>query len=162
MDSAIDGLKELTVIYDTLTQQKDFYKANQVQIQIRAVKAWMLFKQGKNNEALDLMKVAAEMEDNTQKHPVTPGEVLPAMELLGDMLLQMNKPSQALEIYEIDLKKHPKRFNGLYGAGAAAERSNDLKKAQAYYRQLTGIANSAVSHRPEIDTAQLFLQKHDR
>ena len=94
-----------------------------------------------------------------KKSPVTPGEVIPARELLGDMLLQMNKPDKALEAYEADLKKHPNRFNGLYGAGLAAERSNNLEKANFYYQQLTGIANSTNSNRPELEAARLFLKK---
>ena len=105
------------------------------------------------------MNIAADMEDKTEKSPVTPGEVIPAMELLGDMLLQLNKPGKALETYEADLKKHPNRFNGLYGAGLAAERSGNLEKANYYYQQLTAIANSVDSNRPELEAARLFLKK---
>ena len=105
IDSARAELKNLNTIYDTLMAQKDSYKANQVQIQIKTSEAWILFKEGKNNEALKLMNVAADMEDKTEKHPVTPGEVIPARELLGDMLLQMNKPGKALEAYESRFEK---------------------------------------------------------
>ena len=94
IDSAKAELKKLNMIYDTLMKQKDSYKANQVQIQIKTSEAWIQFKEGKNNEALKLMNFAADMEDKTEKHPVTPGEVIPARELLGDMLLQMNKPER--------------------------------------------------------------------
>ena len=168
IDSARAELKNLTKIYNILTEQRDSYKANQVQIQIKTSEAWILFKEarpdgrggrGKNNEALKLMNVAANMEDNTQKHPVTPGEVLPARELLGDMLLQMNMPGKALEAYEADLKKHANRFNGLYGAGLAAERSNNLEKANSFYQQLINNANSINSNRPELEAAMLFLKK---
>jgi tetratricopeptide (TPR) repeat protein len=159
IDSARTELKTLAIIYDTLTKQKDSYKANQVQIQVKASEAWILFKEGKNNEALELMDVAAGMEDNTQKHPVTPGEVIPARELLGDMLLQMNIPGEALEAYEGDLKEHPNRFNGLYGAGLAAERSNNFEKANSYYSQLINISDPINSNRPELSTARLFLKK---
>jgi tetratricopeptide (TPR) repeat protein len=160
IDSAMDELKNLNTIYDTLTEQKDSYKANQVQIQIKISEAWILFKEGKNNEALKLMNVAAEMEDKTEKSPVTPGEVIPAMELLGDMLLQMNKPEKALEAYDADLKKHPNRFDGLYGAGLAAERSNDPEKAKLYYQKLLEIVNTTNSNRPELDAARSFLKKN--
>jgi Tetratricopeptide repeat len=159
LDSAKTELKNLNRIHDTLMAQKDPYKANQVQIQIKTSEAWIVWKEGKNNEALTLMNVAAGMEDKTEKSPVTPGEVLPAMELLGDMLLQMNKPGEALDAYEADLKKHPNRFNGLYGAGSAAERSNNFEKAKTYYQQLTGIANPGDSNRPELETARSFLKK---
>jgi len=108
------------------------------------------------------MTAAADREDKTEKHPVTPGEVIPARELLGDMLLQTNKPVQALKTYELDLKTHPNRFNGLYGAGSSAEKSNDFAKAKYYYRQLNAIANSKNSNRPELAVTKLFLknEKH--
>jgi len=159
IDSAKIELKNLNTIYDQLKEQKDLYKANQVQIQIKTSEAWMLFKEGKSSEALAMMHVAADMEDKTEKSPVTPGEVIPAKELLGDMLLQMNKPDKALKAYEADLEKHPNRFNGIYGAGLAAERSNNFKKAKLYYQQLTEIANSTTSNRPELGEAKLFLKK---
>ena len=158
IDSAKTELKNLTNIYDTLTKQKDVYKANQVQIQVKTSEAWILFKEGKNNEALKLMALAADMEDNTQKHPVTPGEVIPARELLGDMLLTMDQPGKALEAYEADLKTHPNRFNGLYGAGLAAEKSNNPEKATFYYQQLINITDSIHSNRAELDAARLFLK----
>jgi tetratricopeptide (TPR) repeat protein len=159
IDSARAELKSLNTIYDTLIAQKDSYKANQVQIQIKTSEAWILFKEGKNIKALRLMNLATDMEDKTEKSPVTPGEVIPAVELLGDMLLQMNKTDKALEAYEADLKKHPNRFNALYCAGLAAEKSNNFEKANLYYRQLTSIANSNNSNRPELETAKFFLKK---
>jgi tetratricopeptide (TPR) repeat protein len=106
------------------------------------------------------MKLAADMEDKTEKHPVTPSEVIPARELLADLLLQMNKPDQALEAYEANLKKHPNRFNGLCGAGLAAEKSGKLEKADAYYQQLMSIVDPANSTRPELITIEQFLKKH--
>ena len=159
VNAAKSELLQLQIIYDTLVKQKDQYKATQVQIQLKTVEAWILFKEGKNNDAIKLMQIAAGMEDNIQKHPVTPGEVIPARELLGDMLLQMNKTAQALEAYEADLKTHPNRFNGLYGAGLAAERLNNTAKANLYYQQLTLSAHSINARRPELDAAKLFLKK---
>ena len=159
IDSAKGELKELNLIYNKLTEQKDAYKANQVQIQISTSEAWLRWKEGKNDEALMLMDRAADAEDKTFKHPVTPCEVIPARELLGDLLLQMNRPGEALEAYEADLKRHPLRFNGLYGAGSAAERAGDPKKASLYYRQLLGIINPANAIRPEIAIVKQFLKE---
>jgi hypothetical protein len=105
------------------------------------------------------MNDAATLEDKTEKSPVTPGEVIPAKELLGDMLLQMNKPVEALVAYEADLQKHTNRFNGLYGAAQAATKSNNIEKAAHYYSQLVSIANATGSNRPELETAKLFLKK---
>jgi len=137
IDSAKAELNTLNGIHSKLAEQKDAYKANQVQIQISASEAWLRWKERKNDEALALMSLAADAEDKALKHPVTPCEVIPARELLGDLLLQMNKPEQALEAYEADLKRHPNRLNGLYGAALAAQKAGDLKKAGLYHRQLT-------------------------
>jgi tetratricopeptide (TPR) repeat protein len=151
-------LTNLHKMHDTLVAQKDLYKANQVMIQAKTGEAWILFAERKKNEALQLMNAAAVMEDKTEKSPVTPGEVLPAMELLADMLMQLNKPAGALKAYEEDLKKHPNRFNGLYGAGLASEKTNNIEKAKYYYGQLTTIANSSNANRVELENAKLFLE----
>jgi tetratricopeptide (TPR) repeat protein len=158
LDSAKAELKNLKNIYDTILNQGDLYKANQVMIQIKSGEAWILFRERRINEAEKLMTLAAEMEDKTEKHPVTPGEVIPARELLADMFLQMDQPGKALIAYEAALKKQPNRFNGLYGAGLAAEKINDLVKAISYYQQLTAIANSIEVSKPELDAARLFLK----
>jgi tetratricopeptide (TPR) repeat protein len=161
MDSARVELGKLKSLHDAVAEQKDMYKANQIEIQIKAAEAWMLFKEGKNKEALDLMNTAADMEDATQKSPVTPGEVIPARELLADMLLQMGYAEKALEAYQEDLKRHSNRFNGLYGAGLAAEKSGDTRIAGFYYQQLSNIS-STHSTRSELVVARLFLKKQRR
>ena len=158
IDSARKELKILNMLRDTLKNQKNIYSANQVQIQIHASEAWILAKEGRYEEAVKKMTTAADIEDKTQKHPVTPCEVLPARELLADMLLEMNQPEKALVAYEADLKKHPNRFNGLYGAGIAAEKLKNDDKAKAYYQQLINISNSASSSRPEIQHARTYLK----
>jgi len=159
LDAARSELKKLATIHDTLTNQKDVYKAGQVLIQMKAGEAWILLKEGNNDEALKLMQAATDMEEKTSKHPVTPGEVFPARELLADMLLQLNQPAKALESYEIDLKNHRNRFNGLYGAAQAAEKSNQPAKAKQYYEQLVVNSNSNNSNRPELVAARRFLKK---
>lgn len=156
-EAANTELRTLKQIHNTLLAQKDTYKANQVDIQIKTGEAWMHWKAGRQEEALNSMKLAAEMEDKTEKHPVTPGEVIPAREFLGDLLMQLNSPDKALEAYEQNLKKHPNRFNGLYGAGLAAERTGNLEKAGYYYRQLLAVADTAGSRRPELEMARKAL-----
>ena len=155
LNSAKDELKALIRIHDTLMAQKDNYKANQVDIQIKTSEAWIRMKEGKNSEALTLMQFAADMEDKTEKHPVTPGEVIPARELLGDMLLQLNMPMKALEVYEADLKKHPNRFNAIYGAGLAAQKSDDTQKSKSYFQQLLNVAGNTTSTRSELTKVKL-------
>ncbi|MEJ7780001.1 MAG: hypothetical protein WKF68_10450 [Daejeonella sp.] len=81
--SAKAELSLLRGSYDTLIKQGELYQASQVQNQVKSSEAWILFKEGKDEEALETMKIPADMEDKTEKHPVTPAEVLPARELLG-------------------------------------------------------------------------------
>ncbi len=159
LNDAKAELKNLYAINDTLLNQKDTYKANQVLIQIKSCEAWIKYKEGKNTEALTLMNLAADMEDKTEKHPVTPCEVLPARELLGDMLLQMNQPEKALEAYAANLKMRPDRFNSLYSAGVAAKLSQQPEKAKMYFQQLLSSANSSTSSRSELATAKTYLKR---
>ena len=159
LTAAKSELKHLSTIVDTLTKRGEVYQAGQVKNQLTSAEAWILFKEGKNDPALKLMKLAAEMEDRTEKHPVTPGEVLPARELLGEMLLQMKMPAEALIAFEANLKKHPNRFNGLYGAAMAAEKSKNSAKSRIYFRKLTSIADPVNSDRPEVLTAIVALKK---
>jgi hypothetical protein len=119
------------------------YWATQIEVQKNAVNAWLAFTKGKQKEALELMTLAATQENATNKHPITPGELLTASELLGDLLLQLKKPGEALIQYEIALKRSPNRFNCLYGAAQAAELSGDAGKAKIYYEKLLEVSASA-------------------
>ncbi|SKB26997.1 tetratricopeptide repeat protein [Daejeonella lutea] len=157
LTTARSEFKMLGTSYDTLMKRGQSYEASQVMIQLASAEAWILFKEDKNTAALELMKRAANMEDATEKHPVTPGEVVPARELLGEMLLQMNKTDEALTAFEANLKKHPNRFNGLYGAAISSQKSNPAK-SNMYFRKLTQIANSPNSGRPELVTALSALK----
>ena len=105
------------------------------------------------------MRSAADLEDASDKHPVTPGSIVPARELLGDMLLEANQPAEALAEYERSLNSAPNRFHGLAGAAAAAERAGDASKAKLYREKLVQVA-AADSDRPELLTAKRFLAEH--
>ncbi len=157
LEAAREEYRKLNGLHDALLNKQEAYKANQVAIQLAAASAWILFKEGKNEAALQQMEKAAVMEESTPKPPVTPCEVAPARELLGDMLLAMNRPAQALQAYTLNLQEHPNRFNALYGAGLAAERSGDAEKANAFYRQLAEVCNSPHSDRPELTQAKRYL-----
>lgn len=159
LKSAKEELRSLNSIHDTLINQKDIYKANQVAIQMKTSEAWITMKEGKNGEALKLMQLAADMEDKTEKHPVTPGEVIPAREFFGDMLLHLNKPIEALEAYEADLQKHPNRFNALYGAGTAAQKSGNIQKTKTYFQKLLNVMGNTNSNRPELALVKQFLKE---
>ena len=163
LDEAKSELAKLNQLRDTLEKQKDVYKSKEVEIQMKAGEAWVQLASGDRKDAVNLMKLAADMEDSTGKHPVTPGEVLPARELLGDMFLQMGENEEALQAYEAVLKKCPNRFNSLYGAGKAAEKSGDKQKTIYYYKQLltiTDFTDSTGSGRQELLYVRKFLAMH--
>ena len=107
------------------------------------------------------MQEAADMEDKTDKHPKTPSEVLPARELLGDMLLELDNPDAALEAFEKDLKDHPNRFNGIYGAAIAANKMGDTKKSSFYYKQLLSLVENSGSDRPEVIEARKYVTQNE-
>ncbi|MEP7132950.1 MAG: hypothetical protein ABI914_07280 [Acidobacteriota bacterium] len=123
-----------------------------------AAAAWIALAEGKKEEAVELARAAADLDEKAGKHPVTPGAVLPARELLGDMLLELNRPAEALVAYEMSLRSAPLRLNGLYGAARAAELSGDRAKARIAYGKL--LANcGAGSSRKEVRQAREYLGK---
>jgi len=153
-------LENLKSLYDKLVKQIDKKQESaQVAIQIKTSEGWIEYKLRNNEKALAMMQEAADMEDGTEKHPVTPGEVIPARELYAEMLLEMNKPDLALENFELDLKTHCNRFNGLYGAAMAAEMAGNKDKAIVYFKKLIEIADPENCRRPELNHAKLFLSR---
>jgi tetratricopeptide (TPR) repeat protein len=159
-DGAKADLGELQASYAKLMAKNKAYEAKQVHIQIKASEGWIEFSLGHKQEAIRLMVEAATLEDAIEKHPVTPGEVIPARELLGDMYLEMGEFTRALEAYEADLKRHPGRFNGLYGAGLAAKKAGETKKAITFFQQLIATAQLSDKKRPELAIAELFLKQN--
>lgn len=133
--------------------------AKQVQIQHHAAAAWLAQAEGKTDEAERLLRAAAEMEDSTDKHPVTPGAILPSREMLGDLLIELKQPAKAIKEYEAVLQTAPNRFNSLYGAAHAAELAGNRQKARDYYTKLTKICSHATSRRSELQLAKEYLAK---
>jgi tetratricopeptide (TPR) repeat protein len=133
----------LTKIHERLAKSNEGYWAEQAEIQRRAVSAWTALAEGRTDEALRGMKSAAELEDGTEKSAVTPGPLAPSRELLGEMLLQMNQPGQALEQFEATLKREPKRFRALYGAARAAQLKGDREASRRYFRELLTVCEHA-------------------
>jgi len=160
LKAAEEELILLNSFEQELITSGDAYAANQVAIQIKTIEAWLQLKKGNTTEAISLMTTAAEMENQTSKHPVTPGEILPADELLGDLLLMANKPTEALVAYELNLERRPNRFNGIYGAASAAKQIGNNEKAVLYYKQLLDLTKNSNSIRPEIAEAKAFVDKY--
>lgn len=153
-------LEQLQSIHGKLLDSKENYKANLVLIQVKAGEGWIKLEEGDKAGAIKLMTESADMEDATAKHPVTPGEIIPARELLGDMNLQTGDYANASKAYEADLLRHPNRFNGLYGALLAAEKSGNTKKADDFHQQLVVLTNSAASDRPQMMTIKSSIKNN--
>jgi tetratricopeptide (TPR) repeat protein len=130
----------------------------QVAIQELSARAWLTFVQGDIATALDSMRMAAEMEAGTEKNPVTPGPVLPAQELYGDMLLETGDFAAARRAYEAALSQSPGRMLSLYGAGRAAELAGDLAVAGGFYRQLVENCPNPTVNLLQLEHAQAFLK----
>jgi len=160
LHGAKEALEELKASHASLVQSNKTYEANQVNIQVKAAEGWIALTEGNRREAIKLMTEAADIEDATEKHPITPGEVVPARELLGDMYLEMGDYANALKAYEYNLKRHPGRFNGLYGAGLAAQKAGEKEKAVTFFQQLIEIAQPSETKRPTLASAASFLKKH--
>jgi tetratricopeptide (TPR) repeat protein len=152
-------IARLEVLRDALIAAKQGYWAEQVEIQRQVAAAWVARAEGKHQEALQLLRAAADREDATEKHPVTPGPIAPARELLGEMLLELGDPRQALKEFETSHRVELNRFKGLYGAARAAELSGDREKARTYYASLLALCEKADTERPELKEAKAFLAK---
>jgi tetratricopeptide (TPR) repeat protein len=138
--SAIGSLEECR---DKLNTVKETYWANQVEIQRVELGAWLAFAEGKPQDALGGMRAAAALEDKTEKSAVTPGPLAPAREQLGELLLELKQPSQALEEFKSTLVKEPNRFRSLYGAAKAARLAGDRQTEQVYFQELVKVAEHA-------------------
>ena len=121
-----------------------------------AAAAWTAWARGRHEEAVNLMRRAADIEDTTEKDIVTPGRILPARELLGDMLLELKRPAEALQQFEASQRREPDRFRGLYGTAQAAAQSGDIAKAKRYFSRLVEIAGQG-NPRPGLVRAREFL-----
>lgn len=141
--AAQKSIADLADIRDRLTAARDSYWADQAEIQRREVAAQLAMAQGDAGQALALIMRAAEMEDVTELASITPGPFVPAREMLGELLLDMSQPAQALLQFKATLARQPNRFWSVYGAARAAQGSGDSKAARGYFQQLLSIAHHA-------------------
>jgi len=149
--------KDLAEIRKILAQEDNKYWGDQIDIQIEVGSAWITLADGKQEQALQEMRFAADHEDKTDKHNVTPGVIAPARELLGEMLLGMKQPAEALIQFEAVLRTAPNRFNALAGAGRAAKLSGSDEKAKTYYQIMLAMCEQADGDRPELREAKTLL-----
>jgi len=158
-DAAGADIAKLAELRDKLRAAKDAYWAEQVDIQWQTANAWLLYAQGKYDEALAAMAAAAAAEDKTEKAPVTPGPIVPARELYGAMLLGRGQAKDALAAFEATLKKKPHRLGATLGAAKAAEQLGDAATARQYYAAAVALGETAEPVRPEIAAARAFVTK---
>jgi tetratricopeptide (TPR) repeat protein len=129
----------------------------QVAIQRRIAESWLAFAEGRKHEAVTLMRAVADLDDATEKHPVTPGAVLPAREQLGEVLLETGRPKEALAEFESSLTRAPQRLAGLYGAARSAQLAGDPAKAKSYYSALAKVTKDGEGSRAEIKEARSVI-----
>ncbi len=153
-------IAKLAELREKLRAAKDAYWTEQVDIQWQVATAWMLHAEGKYDEALKAMSAAADAEDKTEKHPVTPGVPTPARELYGAMLLERGQAREALAAFEATLRKEPNRLGATTGAARAADKAGDAAKARRHYAAAVALAENADSVRPEIAEARAFMAKN--
>ena len=156
--SARSEIGRLEKLRDSLREAKNGYWADQVEIERREAAAWLARSEKKDSEALELMRSASALEDTTDKHPVTPGAILPAREQLGDLLVELEKPAEALAEYRADLAASPNRLNGLYGAARAARLSGDAAAAKSYYEKVVAQCGKADGAKEQLAEARAFLE----
>ena len=157
LGTARNALVRLEALQKAMLAAKMDYWPGQADFQIKSVAAWIALAEQHNDEALRLMHAAADAEDASDKHPVTPGNVVPSRELLGEMLLLHGQPHAALAEFERSLQRDPNRFRGIYGAARAAAAGNQHALAREYYVRLQNLAAARDTERPEIAEAKAFL-----
>ena len=157
--SAQKDLERVAAFGGELKEAKNAYWAGEVEVMRLIATAWVALAQRRNDDALETMRRAADLEDKTEKHIVTPARLLPARELLGDMLLELKRPAEALKEYETSHVREPNRLRGYYGAGLAASQAGDPAKTRQYFTKLVALAGKGEP-RPEVARARSLLAAH--
>jgi hypothetical protein len=158
--SARQDVEKLQALRDALSQAKNAYWAEQVEIQRGAATAWVARTEGRHAEAISAMRSAADLEDASEKHIAMENRLVPMRELLGELLLEVHEPYAALVEFEASLQRVPHRFRSFYGAARAAELAGNRQQAKAFYAKLPALADKAGTNRTELARARAFLAKY--
>jgi hypothetical protein len=156
-EDAKADIQKLAELRDKLREGKDNYWSGIVDIQRQVAVAWLLHAEGQYDEALKAMSAAADAEDKSEKHVITPGPLAPARELYGFMLIDRGMAKEALAAFEATKAKEPNRFQGYAGAAKAADRLGDKAAARHNYQQLVALTANADTERTEIAAAKKYL-----
>jgi len=152
-------LQRLHAIHQALVSAKNAYWAEQAEIQGRVVAGWIARAEGQNDEAVQLLRAAADLEDKTEKHPVTPGPIVPGREMLGELLLETGRPAEALREFVAGMEREPGRLRSLYGAAVAAERAGDKARAKGYYQRIAEMTKG-TTEREELRSVSAWLARN--
>jgi tetratricopeptide (TPR) repeat protein len=148
-EMARGDIERLKVLENDLARSGEEDWAVRVGAQRQAAEAWVLWAEGDREGALDLARRASDLEETVEKHPVTPGPLLPARELQADMLFESGDAAGALEAYAATLVREPRRARALYGAGRAAQQAGNAADAARYAAELLDVMDAADAERPE-------------
>src|SRR5437762_123229 len=157
VEGARKAIARMQELRDATKDPKFDYFKSHLDLQMQAALAWVAAAEGKKNEAVDVLRRAADSEDVLGKHPVSPGAFVPVREQLGSLLLEMGQPTEAQREFEAALKIYPGRFRGLYGAAQAAELAGDNKNASRYYTKLAAQTSKSSGSRDELNHVREFL-----
>ncbi len=157
LDGARKAIARMQQLRDATKDSKFDYFKSHLDLQMQAASAWVAASEGKKNEAIEMLRQAADAEDTLGKHPVSPGAFVPIREQLGSLLLESDQAKQALREFEAALKIYPGRFRGLYGAARAAEQTGDKQNASRYYAKLAAQTAKSGGSRHELDHVREFL-----
>jgi tetratricopeptide (TPR) repeat protein len=159
LDGARKAIARMQQLRDATNDAKFDYFKRHLDLQMQAASAWIAHREGKNDEAIETLRKAADAEDVLGKHPVSPGAFIPIREQLGTLFLELNRPKDAQLAFESALKIYPKRFRALYGAAQAADLNSDKEKARAYYTQLAAQTANADASREEVKRIRAYPNK---
>ncbi len=157
LDGARKAIARMQQLRDATKDPKFDYFKSHLDLQMQAASAWVTASEGKKNEAIEMLRRAANAEDILGKHPVSPGAFVPIREQLGSLLLEVGQSKEAQREFEAALKIYPGRFRGLYGAARAAEQIGDKENASRYYAKLAAQTAKASGSRDELNHVREFL-----
>src|SRR6478609_7327595 len=157
IEGARKAIARMQELRDATKDPKFDYFKSHLDLQMQAASAWVAAAEGKKNDAIDMLRRAADSEDRLGKHPVSPGAFVPIREQLGTLLLEIGQPTEAQREFEAALKIYPGRFRGLYGAAQAAEQAGDTQGASRYYTKLAAQTSKAGGSRDELNHVREFL-----
>jgi tetratricopeptide (TPR) repeat protein len=157
LDVARENISALAALRDTLTKAGDAYWTTIVEAQRLAASAWLARAERNDSAAMRLAREGADLEETVEKHPVTPGPLIPARELEADLLFDLERYQGALWSYVKTLEREPRRARALFGAASAAERAGEVAQARKYYTQVADLMKDADATRAELRLAKAFL-----